>query len=89
MILSPFRAARAFFKEISVVNDYINKVSFFEHEADKLEDIIKSKAFNSIEIENLSRKVQIRYFAERVAKLSDGAEEVCERLAISVIKRSF
>jgi len=83
------KAARAFFKEISVVNDYINKVSFFEHEADKLEDIIKRKAFNSIEIENLSRKVQIRYFSEIVAKLSDGAEDVCERLAISVIKRSI
>ncbi len=83
------KAARAFFKEISVVNDYINKVSFFEHEADKLEDTIKRKAFDSIEIESLSWKVQVRYFAERVALLSDGAEDVCERLAISVIKRSL
>ncbi len=83
------KAARAFFKEVSVVNDYINKVSFFEHEADKLEDTIKRKAFDSIEIESLSWKVQVRYFAERVAKLSDGAEEVCERLSISVIKRSL
>ncbi len=83
------KAARAFFKETSVVNDYINKVSFFEHEADKIEDIIKRKAFDSIEIESLSWKVQVRYFAERVAFLSDGAEEVCERLAISVIKRNL
>jgi len=83
------KASRAFFKEITIVNDYINKVSFFEHEADKLEDTIKRKAFDSIEIESLSWKVQVRYFAERVAKLSDGAEEVCERLAISVIKRSL
>jgi len=82
------KAARAFFKEISIVNDYINKVSFFEHEADKLEDAIKRKAFDSVELESLSWKVQIRYFAERVAKLSDGAEDVCERLSISVIKRS-
>ena len=83
------KASRAFFKETSVVNDYINKVSFFEHEADKIEDIIKRKAFDSIEIESLSWKVQVRYFAERVAKPSDDAEEVCERLAISVIKRSI
>lgn len=83
------KAARAFFTETSVVNDYINKVSFFEHEADKIEDIIKRKAFDSIEIESLCWKVQVRYFAERVAFLSDGAEEVCERLAISVIKRNL
>lgn len=83
------KACRAFFTEIKIVNDFINKVYFYEHEADKLEERIKRKAFESTEIKKLSRKVQMRYFAERISQLSDDAEDVCERLSISTIKRSI
>ena len=82
------KAARSFFREISMVNDYINKVYYYEHEADKLEEDIKRKAFGSGNIKSLSRKVQIRYFAEKVATISDAAQSVCDRLAIYTIKRS-
>ena len=82
-------AARAFFREISIVNDHINKVHYFEHEADKIEEDLKRKAFNSDIIKDLSRKVQMRYFVEKVALISDEAESVCDRLSIYVIKRSF
>ena len=83
------KAARAFFADIKIINDYINKVYFHEHEADKLEEQIKRKAFETNEIDYLSRRVQIRYFAERIAMLSDDAEAVCERLSIYSIKRSI
>ena len=83
------KAARAFFSDIKIVNDFINRVYFFEHEADKLEEQIKRKAFEMEEIKMLSRKVQIRYFAERISLLSDDAEAVCERLSVYSIKRSI
>ena len=82
-------ASRAFFREISIVNDHINKVHYFEHEADKIEEALKRKAFNSKIIKQLSRKVQLRYFVEKVALVSDEAEAVCDRLSVYVIKRSF
>lgn len=82
-------ASRAFFADIKIINDFINKVYFYEHEADKLEDIIKRKAFKMAEIETLSHRVQLRYFAERIAMLSDDAEAVCDRLSIYSIKRSI
>jgi predicted phosphate transport protein (TIGR00153 family) len=83
------RAARAFFSDIKIINDFINKAYFYEHEADKLEDRIKRKAFTTGEISELSRRVQLRYFAERLSMLSDDAEAVCERLTIYAIKRSI
>jgi len=82
-------AARAFFREISIVNDHVNKVHYFEHEADKIEEDLKRKAFNSTTIKQLSKMVQLRYFAEKVALISDEAEAVSDRLSIYVIKRSF
>ncbi|MBN2430442.1 MAG: DUF47 family protein [Acidobacteria bacterium] len=83
------RATRSYFYETEMVNDHINKVYFYEHEADKLEDQIKRKAFRGEEFTELSRRVQMRYFAERLANLSDQAEAVANRLAIAAIKRSI
>jgi predicted phosphate transport protein (TIGR00153 family) len=82
------KAARAFFNNSKIINDFINKVFYYEHEADKLEEMIKRKAFESEEIDMLSRRVQIRYFAEKISLLADDAEDVCERLTIYNIKRS-
>lgn len=82
------KAARAFFNNSSIINDYINKVYYYEHEADKLEEMIKRKAFENKEIDQLSRRVQLRYFAEKISLLADDAEDVCERLTIYNIKRS-
>jgi predicted phosphate transport protein (TIGR00153 family) len=83
------KASRSYFHETEMVSDHINKVYFFEHEADKLEDQIKRKAFRGEEFTELSRRVQMRYFAERLANLSDQAEAVANRLAIAAIKRSI
>lgn len=37
------KGARAFFTELKLVNDYVNKVHFYEHEADKVEKALKKK----------------------------------------------
>ncbi|RKX76167.1 MAG: DUF47 domain-containing protein [Spirochaetes bacterium] len=87
-VMELVRAARAFFKDIAMVNDYINKVYFWEHEADQVEDTLKRKAFRSTEIEKFSVRVHMRYFAERISLLADEAESVCERLSVYAIKRS-
>lgn len=84
---SVVQGSRAFFTNIKMVNDFVNKVHFYEHEADQVEKNIKRKAFASDEIKKFSRKVHIRYFAEKVALVSDVAESVAERLAVYAIKR--
>jgi uncharacterized protein len=84
---SVVQGSRAFFTNIKMVNDFVNKVHFYEHEADQVEKNIKRKAFASEEIKQFSRKVHIRYFAEKVALVSDVAESVAERLAVYAIKR--
>ena len=81
------KAARAFFREIGMVSNYVNKVHFYEHEADDVEEHLKRTAFNSKEIESFSQKVHMRYFAEKIAAVSDVAESVAERLSVYAIKR--
>ncbi len=83
------KASRSFFHELGMINDYINKVYFYEHEVDKIEERIKRTLFTSDKITLLSHRVQMRYFTERIAQVSDDAESVCERLEISAIKRSI
>jgi hypothetical protein len=83
------KAARAFFKEIKMVNEYVNKVHFYEHEVDKVEETLKRKAFQAGIIYKFSHKVNMRYFSEKIAKVSDIAEEVAERLSVYAIKRKL
>jgi len=82
------KASRSFFKEIHLVNDYVNKTYFYEHEADILESAIKRKVFSSDEYGDLAHKMHIRDFAVHIANISDEAEDVCERLSVAAIKRS-
>lgn len=83
------KGTRAFFNELHLVNDYINKIHFWEHEADKYEEKLKRKAFSTDELKEFSRKVHMRYFAERISLLADEAESVSERLSVYAIKRSI
>ncbi len=82
-------ASRAFFREIGLINDHLNKVHFWEHEADKIEDRLKRKAFRSDEIKRFSARVHMRYFAERISLFADEAESVAERLSVYAIKRTM
>lgn len=81
------KASRSFLKEIKLVNDFINKVFFYEHEADQVEERLKRQVFGSGEVKELCQKIHLRYFIERISNLADDSEEVCERLSVSVIKR--
>ncbi|MDP8211022.1 MAG: DUF47 family protein [Candidatus Stygibacter australis] len=83
------KAARSFFTDITMVSNYVNKVHFYEHEVDDLEEQLKRKAFNSTEIERFSHKVHMRYFAEKIAMVSDVAQAVAERLSVYAIKRKI
>jgi predicted phosphate transport protein (TIGR00153 family) len=83
------KACRAFFKELSLINDFINKVYFYEGEADNYEDQVKKKAFQTDPTQKLSHKIHMRYFAEKVALLSDQAEGVAERLSVYSIKQGI
>jgi hypothetical protein len=83
-------AARCYIKNNDLINDYINKTYFYEHEADKVENRIKRKLFGSNEIvSDLAEKIHIGRFVEHIGKLSDDAQDVCERLSVATIKRSI
>jgi len=82
------KAVRAFFEEISQVNDYVNKVHFFEHQADKNEERLKRKIFSDqFKKIDIAHKIQLRYFIEEIAALSDQAETVSEDVSVAAIKR--
>jgi len=83
------KASRSFFKDMTQINDYINKTYFFEHEADISESTIKRKVFSSDEYGGLAQKMHIRDFAVHIAGISDEAEDVCERLSVAAIKRTI
>jgi predicted phosphate transport protein (TIGR00153 family) len=80
-------AARAFLRNESRMRDCINKVDFYESEADRAGLRLKKQIFQSDM--DLARKHHLRYFADSLESLSDIAEEVSERLSIASIKRSL
>jgi len=82
------KAIRSFFKDLHGVKDYIHKVYFYEKEADVISDRIKRAVFRRTDID-LAQKIHLRYFALHIENLSDEAENVADRLAIYVIKRSI
>jgi predicted phosphate transport protein (TIGR00153 family) len=79
------QAARAFFRSESQLRDCINKVDFYESEADRVGLRLKKQIYQSDL--PLARKHHLRYFADALESLSDIAEEVSEQLAIASIKR--
>lgn len=81
------KGAQVFFRQVDMVSNYVNKVHFYEHEADDVEEQLKRKAFASEDLVRFSHKVHMRYFAEKIAMVSDVAESVCERLSVYAIKR--
>lgn len=82
------KAMHSYFEDISMVDNYINKVHFYEHEADKIEENLKRYVFKLDDIE-LCRKVHLRHFAEKIASVSDVAETIAEKISVAAIKRSI
>ena len=54
---------------------------------ENVEEMLKRKIFGSEEITEFSHRIHLRYFAEKIALVSDVAEDVAERLAVYAIKR--
>jgi predicted phosphate transport protein (TIGR00153 family) len=82
-------ATRAFFSEVHLVSAHVNKVNFFEHEADILEDKINMALFNDGIITDLAEKIQLKYFISKIASISDEAEKIGEKITIFSIKREI
>jgi len=81
------QASRAFFTDLSRVKDHIHKVYFYEHEADRIADRLKRAIFRR-DME-LARKLHLRDMTDKIALISDRAEDVADRLSIYAIKRSL
>jgi len=82
-------ASRAFISNNNIIQDYIHKVHFHEHEADQIEEKLKVMIFQSGEIGELAEKLQLRDFVTNISSLADESEEVAEKLSVYSIKRSI
>jgi hypothetical protein len=79
-------AARIFFTSPDEVKDKIQKVLFYNREADTLSNSIKRKIFQEFESLRLSEKIHLRYFALHIEQVSDAAKDVAHQLSSLVIK---
>ena len=79
-------AARAFFRDVAAVKDHLHKVYFYEKQADRISLRLRRRIFGS-DLE-LAGKLHLAGFVERLARVSDRAESVADRIAIYAIKRS-
>ncbi len=78
--------ARSFFRSAQSIQDHMHKVLFYESEADKVLKNLKRGIFKSDL--KLSQKIHLRFFAERIAWISDLAEDIADDLVIYSIKRA-
>lgn len=76
---------RSYFKNIDAVRDYVTKVQFYKRETNKIAEKIKRTIFRSDL--RLSHKIHIRYFTFHIERIAEQSEDVCDRLAIAMIKR--
>ncbi len=76
---------RAYFSDITAVKDHLHKVKFYESEADHIAETLKREIFG-MKID-LSVKMHLKSFVDKIDILADYAESVSERIAIATIKR--
>jgi predicted phosphate transport protein (TIGR00153 family) len=81
-------SSRAFFKNITAVADHMHKVSYWETESDKVASNLQRAIFRRDDM-RMSHRLQLRDFAKRVDNIADVSEDVADRLAIYVIKRTL
>lgn len=82
-------ASRIFFTKPDSVKEKLQKVMFYEREADKLANAIKRKLFREMEDLKHSHKIHLRYFALHIEQISDVAETVANILSTLLIKIRF
>ncbi len=81
------KASRAFFRDLSAVRDYAQKVYFVEHESDLSSRKLLEQIFASSL--SLAEKLQLRQFVDGIAEIADEAEDFIDRLLIFTIKRDL
>ena len=81
------KASRAFFRDLSSVRDYSQKVYFIEHETDLSSGNLRKSIFES-EMP-LANKLQLSSFINQIADIADIAEDFIDELLIFTIKRDI
>lgn len=81
------KASRAFFRDLSTVRDYSQKVYFTEHESDVCERKLLEAVFSSDM--PLANKLQLKQFVTEIADIADIAEDFIDELLIFTIKRDI
>ena len=76
---------RVFFRSPHLVSSYNAKVTLYEKEADKISYNLKKQIFDTNL--DLSVKLHLREFVDRIDAIADQAEDVADRLSIYAIKR--
>ncbi len=79
-------ASRAFFTNLADANNHTHKVMFYEKETDKISTKLKRSIFASDM--DLAHKAHVRNFVEHIDNVADCSEDVADRLAIYIIKRT-
>ncbi len=79
-------ASRAFFVNVEDANHHNHKVMFYEKETDKISTKLKRAIFSSNM--ELAQKAHVRNFVEHIDNIADLSEDVADRLAIYIIKRT-
>ena len=80
-------ASRSFFRDLSLVRDYAQKVYFLEHETDLTSGRLKEAIFDSDL--HLSNKLQLSTIVDEIENIADLAEDSIDRLLIFTIKRDI
>lgn len=81
------KASRAFFRDLSAVRDYSQKVYFIEHESDLCSGQLLEEIFDSSM--PLANKLQLKQFITEIADIADIAEDFIDELLIFTIKRDI
>lgn len=79
-------ASRAFFVNVEDASNHNHKVMFYEKETDKIGTKLKRAIFSSDMV--LAQKAHVRNFVEHIDNIADLSEDVADRLAIYIIKRT-
>lgn len=80
---------RIYFTKFMTIEDYVTKVKLYESEADMLQHNLKVKIFSAENKTTLSEKMLLQIFADELAKLSDLAEQIANKLSVLKFKRSM
>ena len=80
------RSVRAFFANITEVNDHIHKVMFYEKQGDQIHNRLAKAVFGKTYMP-LSQKLHLKSFYVNIEKISNRAEDIADMLTLYTIKR--